>query len=117
VLRQALFNQTSYGYSTGVAAFALKRRLAIMAAHDSILAARVKQTRSANGKRQESPFSNGDLVYLSTKNIKFEKGLARKLRYTVSRTGLSESNHIWARDTILHGSLRALESSVAIDKA
>jgi hypothetical protein len=46
----------------GVAAFALKRRLAIMAAHDSILAARVKQTRNANGKRQESPFVNGDLV-------------------------------------------------------
>jgi hypothetical protein len=50
-----------------------------MAAHDSMLAARVKQTRSANGKRQACPFVKGDLVYLSTKNLKFEKGLARKL--------------------------------------
>jgi hypothetical protein len=51
----------------------MQRRLAIMAAHDAILAARVKQ------KRQPAPFEKGDLVYLSTKNIKFEKGLARKL--------------------------------------
>jgi hypothetical protein len=50
-----------------------------MAAHDSVIAARVKQTRSANRKRQASPFENGDLVYLSSKNITFEKGLARKL--------------------------------------
>jgi len=59
--------------------FALHKRLAIMAAHDSILAARVKQTRDANRKRQLSPFKKDDLVYLSTKNIKFPKGLARKL--------------------------------------
>ncbi|KAF7372414.1 Gag-pol polyprotein [Mycena venus] len=50
-----------------------------MAAHDAILAARAKQTRNANRKRQPAPFEKGDLVYLSTKNIKFEKGLARKL--------------------------------------
>src|SRR5271169_115610 len=50
-----------------------------MAAHDSILAARVKQTRDANRKRQTSPFQKGDFVYLSTKNITFPKGLARKL--------------------------------------
>jgi hypothetical protein len=55
------------------------KKLALMAAHDSILAARVKQTRDANRKRQASPFSEGDLVYLSSKNIKFPKGLARKL--------------------------------------
>ena len=59
--------------------FALQKRLAIMAAHDSILAARVKQTRDANQKRQLSPFKKDNLIYLSTKNIKFPKGLARKL--------------------------------------
>jgi hypothetical protein len=63
----------------GIANFAMQRRLAIMAAHDSMIAARVKQTRNANRKRQEEPFRKDDLVYLSTKNIKFEKGLARKL--------------------------------------
>jgi len=59
--------------------FALKKKLALMAAHDSILAARVKQTRDANRKCQLAPFKKDDLVYLSTKNIKFPKGLARKL--------------------------------------
>ena len=50
-----------------------------MSAHDSILAARVKQTRNANRKRQLAPFKEGELVYISTKNISFPKGLARKL--------------------------------------
>jgi hypothetical protein len=50
-----------------------------MAAHDSILSARVKQTRDANRKRREVPFKKGELVYLATKNISFAKGLARKL--------------------------------------
>ena len=59
--------------------FALQKKLAIMAAHDSILDARVKQTQDANRKRRAVPFKKGDLVYLSTKNISFAKGLARKL--------------------------------------
>ena len=50
-----------------------------MAAHDSILSARVKQIRDANQERQAAPFRENDLVYLSTKNITFPKGLARKL--------------------------------------
>ena len=59
--------------------FALQKKLAIMSAHDSILSARVKQTRDANRKRRIAPFQQGELVYLSTKNISFAKGLARKL--------------------------------------
>ena len=59
--------------------FALQKKLAIMSAHDSILSARVKQTRDANRKRRVAPFKQGELVYLSTKNISFAKGLARKL--------------------------------------
>ncbi|KAJ3734579.1 hypothetical protein DFJ43DRAFT_1063427 [Lentinula guzmanii] len=50
-----------------------------MSAHDSILNHRVKQTRDANRRRRPSPFEEGDLVYISSKNISFPKGLARKL--------------------------------------
>ena len=62
-----------------VRTFALERKLALISAHDSILAARVKQMRNTNRKRQLAPFKENDLVYLSTKNITFPKGLARKL--------------------------------------
>ncbi|KAJ3514734.1 hypothetical protein NLJ89_g2201 [Agrocybe chaxingu] len=62
-----------------VRTFAQQKKLALLAAQDSILAARVKQTRDANRKRQTAPFKEGDLVYVSTKNISFAKGLARKL--------------------------------------
>jgi hypothetical protein len=77
--RSLLWNSDRSRKYPGVANFALQRRLAIMAAHDSMIAARVKQTRAANRKRQPAPFEAGDLVYLSSKNITFEKGLARKL--------------------------------------
>ena len=59
--------------------FALQNKLALIAAHDSIPAAHVKQTRDANQKRQSAPFKKGNLIYLSTKNISFAKGLARNL--------------------------------------
>jgi hypothetical protein len=59
--------------------FAQQRRFAIIAAHDSILAARVKQTRDVNRHRRVAPFHENDLAYISTKNISFPKGLARKL--------------------------------------
>ena len=50
-----------------------------MAAHDCILAARIKQIRNANRKRSIVPFKEGEFVYVSTKNMTFPKGLARKL--------------------------------------
>ena len=49
-----------------------------MSAHDSIIAARVKQRGNAYRKRRPSPFEKGDLVYVSTQNISFPRGLARK---------------------------------------
>jgi hypothetical protein len=52
---------------------------AIMMVHDSILAARVKQVRSANRHRRPVPFGEGDLVYISLKDLKIPKGRARKL--------------------------------------
>jgi hypothetical protein len=77
--RTMIWNAATPSEFPSIRNFALQKRLAIMAAHDSILAARVKQTRDANRKRQLAPFKKDDLVYLSTKNIKFPKGLARKL--------------------------------------
>ena len=59
--------------------FAIQKKLALITAHDSILAAWVKQTQDANCKQQLTPFKKGDLVYLSSMNISFAKGLARKL--------------------------------------
>ena len=59
--------------------FALQKKLAIMSAHDSILAAHVKQIWDANKKCIAASFREGDLVYLFTKTIKFPEGLARKL--------------------------------------
>lgn len=49
-----------------------------MQAHDSILATCVKQTHDANCRRCMTPFVNGDLCYVSTANISFPKGYARK---------------------------------------
>ena len=63
----------------GVRIFARRMKEALLQAHDAILSARIKQTIQANRKRKPSPFSKGDLVYLSTKNISLPKGLARKL--------------------------------------
>lgn len=77
--RSMIWNDAPSGEYPGVANFARQRKLALMSAHDSIIAARVKQTRSANRKRQLAPFKEGELVYVSTKNISFPKGLARKL--------------------------------------
>ena len=76
--RAMIWNSSKSNEYPNVKIFAQKKKLALMSAHDSIIAARVKQTRVANRQRQEVPFKEGDLVYLSTKNITFPKGLARK---------------------------------------
>ena len=77
--RSMIWNDAGPGEFPAIREFALQKKLALMAAHDSILTARVKQTRDANKKRQDLPFKTGDLAYLSSKNISFPKGLARKL--------------------------------------
>jgi len=63
----------------GVRVFAQRMKNAVIAAHDAILGARVKQTYDANRRRHASPFAKGDLVYISTKNITFPRGTVRKL--------------------------------------
>ncbi|KAI0324128.1 hypothetical protein GY45DRAFT_1263452, partial [Cubamyces sp. BRFM 1775] len=52
----------------GVRAYAQKVKAAVMTAHDSLIAVRVKQTRDTNRRRHPAPFIEGDLVYVSTKN-------------------------------------------------
>ncbi|GJE97660.1 polyprotein [Phanerochaete sordida] len=63
----------------GVRVFAQRMKDAVLAAHDAIIHARVKQTVQANRKRRPAPFAEGDLVYLSTQNLKLPKQRARKL--------------------------------------
>ena len=63
----------------GVREFAERMKMAIMSAHDSIIAAQVVNTVQANRKRVSVDYKVGDLVYLSTKNISLPKGRARKL--------------------------------------
>ncbi|PIL28086.1 hypothetical protein GSI_09840 [Ganoderma sinense ZZ0214-1] len=63
----------------GVQAFATRMKDAIMSAHDAIIGARIAQTEQANKKRRKATFQEGDLVYLSTKNLTVPKGRARKL--------------------------------------
>jgi hypothetical protein len=77
--RAMVWNAADPAEYSNVREFALKKKLALMSAHDSIIGARIKQTRDANRRRQLVPFKEGDFVYLSTKNITFAKGLARKL--------------------------------------
>ena len=77
--RAMIWNDASPTEFSNVRQFALKKKLALISAHDSIIGARIKQTRDANRRRQHVPFKEGDFVYLSTKFIKFAKGLARKL--------------------------------------
>ena len=77
--RSMIWEHASATEYPGVRAYAQKVKYAVMAAHDSVLAARVKQTRDANRKRRPAPFEKDDLVYVSTKNMSLPKGLARKL--------------------------------------
>jgi len=68
------------GIVQGIKVFALTALQNLADAHDSIIEAQVFQTRAANKLRKEEPkISNGDLVYLSTKNLNLPKGRARKL--------------------------------------
>jgi hypothetical protein len=47
--------------------FPQRMKTAMMAARDANLGPRVKQTSDANRRRRSSPFTKGDLVYISTK--------------------------------------------------
>ena len=57
----------------GVQAYAWQLKNTLVHAHDSLLEACAKQTSNANQKQQASPFSENDLVYLSSKSLTFQK--------------------------------------------
>ncbi|PFH44963.1 hypothetical protein AMATHDRAFT_104721, partial [Amanita thiersii Skay4041] len=63
----------------GVNEFAVKIKEALMRAHDVIIEAWIRQTDQANKHRRKADFAIGDLVYLSTKNLRLPGGRARKL--------------------------------------
>ncbi|OAX31662.1 hypothetical protein K503DRAFT_703362, partial [Rhizopogon vinicolor AM-OR11-026] len=48
----------------GVRAYTMKMKHTVMATHDSIIAAQVKQTKDANKHRRPCPLQLRDLVYL-----------------------------------------------------
>jgi hypothetical protein len=73
-----VWNSATHNEYPGVRVFAQHVKSAVMLAHNSVLAAHVKQTCAANQKRQLGPFKEGELVYLSSKNLSFPKGLAQK---------------------------------------
>ncbi|KAI9068659.1 hypothetical protein FKP32DRAFT_1561228, partial [Trametes sanguinea] len=62
--RAMIWEDASKDEYPGVRAYAQRVKNAIMSAHDSVIAARVKQTRDSNRRRRPAPFVTGDLVYL-----------------------------------------------------
>ena len=77
--RPFLWNSAPANEFSAVRTFAQRIKDAVMTAHDSILQARVKQTRQANRKRRPAPFAEGDFTYVSTQNMTLPKGRACKL--------------------------------------
>ncbi|QRV96227.1 Transposon Ty3-I Gag-Pol polyprotein [Ceratobasidium sp. AG-Ba] len=63
----------------GVRKFLNRQREALMRAHDAIIASRVRQTEQANKHRKPADFKVGDLVYLSSKNMRLPPRFSRKL--------------------------------------
>ncbi|QRV92243.1 Transposon Ty3-I Gag-Pol polyprotein [Ceratobasidium sp. AG-Ba] len=72
------FWETDSEYS-GVRTYLIRQREALMRAHDAMIAARVRQTEQANKHRKAAEFKVGDLVYLSSKNMRLPAKFSRKL--------------------------------------
>jgi hypothetical protein len=64
----------------GIRTFAQQALQNLAAVHDTIIASRVVQRHYSNARRRQEPtIKEGDLVYLSTKNLLLPKGRANKL--------------------------------------
>jgi len=63
----------------GVRTFAQQALQNLAAAHDTIASRVVQRHYSNTRRRQEPTIKEGDLVYLSTKNLSLPKGQANKL--------------------------------------
>ena len=75
-----IFREVPKSHFNGVCEFAQRALHNLAAAHDAIIAGRTRQTVQANKHcRDEVPYSPGDLVYLSTKNLALPAGRAHKL--------------------------------------
>ena len=79
MLQNLLQNDSRKDEYSRVKTFVQKVKDAILQAHDTILQARVKQTRHANRCRRVSPFELNNLVYVSTKNMNLPRQQVRKL--------------------------------------
>ncbi|KAF8834989.1 hypothetical protein BDN67DRAFT_859281, partial [Paxillus ammoniavirescens] len=64
VPRAMIWNSPVSDEYPSVRTFVQRMKQVVMAAHDSILEARVKQTQMANKKCQMCPFKEGDLAYV-----------------------------------------------------
>lgn len=70
----------SISASPGVKEFADQARWNLMEAHDHIITSRISQTSHANERRRpEDDINTGDMVYLSTENLRLPKSRAFKL--------------------------------------
>ena len=77
---RGLLDKVPTAVKPGVREFAYRSRQHVAEAHDSIIAARIRQTFHANKRRREEPlYSPGDRVWLSTENLSMPKGRVRKL--------------------------------------
>jgi len=75
-----IFHKTEISPFAGVKSFAEKALTNLAIAHDSIIANRTFQTHYANKHRSaEEPLKEGDLAYLSMKNLNLPKHQVRKL--------------------------------------
>lgn len=73
--------------SPGVREFADRALQHLSDAHDSLIEARVKQTFHANKHRRDEPeIKLNDLVYLSTKKLKFAEGEGYQALTKILRT-------------------------------
>jgi hypothetical protein len=78
-LRSMIWDSADETEYPGVRVYAQKMKDAIMTAHDSILAARLKQVHSTNRHWRPVPFGEGNLVYISSRDLRIPKGRAHKL--------------------------------------
>jgi len=98
---RGLLDEVPSTMKPGVQEFANRARQNLMNAHDSIIAARVRQTFHANKRRREEPlYSPGDRVWLSTENLTMPKGRVRKLMpkfigpFTIQHADHTHSNYL-----------------------
>ncbi len=95
-----IFNTTVSTPFSGVKSFTKKALTNLAIAHDSIIANRTFQTQYANRYQSaEEPLREGDLVYLSTKNLNLPKHQAWKLMpifirpYPIVKANSDSSNY------------------------